>query len=289
MKTLDDFLKAIRLAVAPTTYVRKAAQIRAYGRFLAGRNVHYYDAKKETIEEYLRQLPGGQGSKQQTWQVIKEFYGFLPVQPNPAGEIKFTRREDRLRLFQVPSAAIVADLITLSGKKEARLRRDGWQDALAKRNALMIELAYGSGLRRTELQRLNIEDIDLIERTAHIHGKGNKDRVVPVTAAAVNALRDYLFLAPAPRGPLLRSYRARRLCPEGVSDIFNKKIGVRPHLFRHACAVHMLKAGCSIRYIQKLLGHKSLDSTQIYTRIDKANLAQVVNRTHPRACLAVPD
>jgi site-specific recombinase XerD len=211
--------------------------------------------------------------------VIKEFYDYLSDLPNPAGEIKFlhstwgNRRSRSFRLFRVPSASVVQEIITLTGEREK---------ALDKRNSLMLELAYGSGLRRMELIRLNVEDVDLVERTAHVWGKGNKDRIVPITGAAVNALREYLFLSPIPRGPLLRSHSGRRLTPEEITWIFKRKIGIRPHLFRHACAVHMLQNGCNIRYIQKLLGHERLDSTQIYTQIDKKNLGEIINKTHPR-------
>lgn len=289
---VESFLNLLQISNAPTTYTRKRSQLKAFLRFLNGKAKHYCDVTKETVETYLMQLPGCQQSKQQCCQVIKEFYDYLADilrqsvelgggQANPASEIKFLHPARRLWSLSavarakadVPSASVVQKIITLTGEKET---------SLDKRNALMVELAYGSGLRRTELLRLNVEDVDLVERTVHVWGKGNKDRIVPITEAAVNALREYLFLVPAVRGPLLRSCREKRLAPEQVTEIFKKKIGIRPHLFRHACAVHMLKAGCNIRYIQKMLGHERLDSTQIYTRIDKENLRQVIESRHPR-------
>lgn len=274
MERITGFLNMLQISNAPTTFRRKKAQLKAYLNKLAENKKHYHDATKEIIEQYLLSLPGGQQSKQQCCQVIKEFYDYLHLKENPAIKIKVKNAisKNRLRLFRIPSVSDMEKLLSVKGNS-----------ILTKRNFLMLELAYGSGLRRTELLRLDIEDVDLVEKTVHVHGKGNKDRVVPITESAVKALREYLFYSPVIRGPLLRSCRGKRLTPEWLTAIFKNKIGIRPHLFRHACAVHMLKAGCSIRYIQQLLGHERLDSTQIYTRIDKKNLSEIIHRTHPRS------
>ena len=278
---LEAFLQHLQLSVAATTYMQKKAVIKAFLRYLIGKKKNYIEVTKPDIEEYLLQLPGGMGYKQQTCKVIKEFYDYVKAVPNPASKIKFLHSsyKHRLRLFRIPSASKVQEIITLTGEKD---------HVLDKRNVLMLELAYGSGLRRTELLRLDVEDVDTVERTVHVCGKRNKERVVPVTQSALHALKEYIFRSENIRGPLLRSRTNKRLTPEEVTNIFKKKIGFNPHLFRHACATHMLQNGCNIRYIQELLGHSGLDSTQIYTHTCKEDLKKVLLKTHPMSLLAEP-
>lgn len=145
----------------------------------------------------------------------------------------------------------------------------------------MAELAYGSGLRRGELERLNIEDIDLENGTAQVRGKGGKMRIVPLTAITIEFIRRVIADRKAYRGPLLVSFTGRRLGGGAIGWIFAEKIGIRPHLLRHACATHMLRNGCNLRVIQDLLGHARLTTTMLYTHINKRDLQKVVNGFHP--------
>jgi integrase/recombinase XerC len=279
MEKVEGFLKNLKLTSAAATYVRKKVQIKVFLNYLFEKGGNYFEATKQDIEGYLLQLPGGTGYKQQTCILIRAFYDYLPVAPNPASEIKFLYSSNKRRLYRIPPVSVMEGIIAFTQEKDA---------VLDKRNALMLELAYGSGLRRTELVRLDTEDIDQAAHTAYVLGKRNKERIVPVTAAALYALREYLFAGGHVRGPLLRSRTGRRLKPEMITTIFKKKTGLNPHLFRHACATHMLKAGCNIRYIQELLGHDSLESTQIYTHTSKEDLRKVMQETHPMSLQITP-
>ena len=268
----EDFLDGLRMSLASATYVRKKSQLMGFIQYLAERKKNYIEIKKGDIEEYLLHGRDALGSKGQKVQVIRDFYNYLQVSPNPAGEIKFLPKAERKKPFmRLPSPEGIVHLIRQTSSKDG---------ILDKRNALMLELAYGSGLRRGELLRLNVEDIDIAGRKALVLGKGNKQRVVPLTKSAIGALKEYLFLSQAIRGPLLRSYRGRRLTGVTVTDIFKREFNMNPHSLRHACAMHMLKRGCNIRYIQKLLGHEGLESTQIYTRMEKGDLQEVIERCH---------
>jgi site-specific recombinase XerD len=133
------------------------------------------------------------------------------------------------------------------------------------------------------LRRVNVEDLDLEDRSIRVTGKGSKMRIVPITSTAADVARQYLSIRHASRGPLLVSYTGRRLSSNGVYAVMCKRAGIRPHLLRHACATHMLQNGAGIRTIQELLGHADLKATQIYTHLDKTDLAAVVERRHPRA------
>jgi len=269
---LNEFLKQIRLRVAATTHCRKAAMLRHFYRWLINQKKNYTELKQPDIEEYLRSLDGGRQHRQAACFLIREFCRYLKVPDNPAEKI-FFKPERSKRLFTVPGQPAIERML-------ARLSsRTG---PLVLRDRLLAELAYGSGLRRAELARLNIDDVDLEERTVTVTGKGEKSRNVPLTARAVELIREYLAVRPA-RGPLVISHRGKRLALASVAHILKYRVGLRPHLFRHACATHMLQNGCGIRVIQDLLGHTDLESTTIYTHLDKSDLAAVVREKHPRS------
>ncbi|MBD3314622.1 MAG: tyrosine-type recombinase/integrase [Chitinivibrionales bacterium] len=276
--TLDTdaarFLAQVRLAVTPTTYVRKRNELEGFLRHCIAKRKHYTAATKDDIERYLLARPRTRARRLQITCTLRDFYRFLGFEPpaNPAADITFLPAKVQ-RLPHVPGKAAVKRSI-------AGLTADGTEMAL--RNRLMAELAYGSGLRRAELRKLDIEDIDLEESVAHVAGKGGKDRTVPLTATAVAILREYLALRRAHRGPLLVAATGRRLSLQRTYEVFRDKAGIRPHLMRHACATHMLKNGCNLRIIQELLGHSRLTTAQIYTHIEKNDLRAVIDRMHPR-------
>ncbi len=274
-----DYLRHIRMRNASTTYTRKTWMIQTFAHRLADEHKNYAEVKKADVERFLLSLDAGQQFRQATCTVIREFYGFLKVRyphaypaVNPAAGIEF--KPDRSgRLFKVPSQAAVDAVF------DRLYERDGDLDI---RDRLMAELAYGSGLRRAELSRIDIEDIDLEANTAQVMGKGNKPRVVPITEKTAVTVREYLARRHASRGPLFISLTGRRMGPGCVSYALRDRVGIRAHLLRHACATHLLKNGCGIRVIQELLGHERLGTTYLYTAITKENLREVIDRSHPR-------
>lgn len=167
-------------------------------------------------------------------------------------------------------------------------------DALGLRDRAALEVLYSTGIRRAELAALHLEDVTLEERRIRVRGKGNRERIVPLGKPAARAVRRYLEKA---RPTLLRrrspslflSARGETMDPRELllrvrecarKAGIRKKIGL--HTFRHSCATHMLRGGADIRYIQALLGHRSLTSTQVYTRVEVADLRRVLERCHPR-------
>jgi integrase/recombinase XerD len=271
-----DYLQRIRPRIAATTYRRKSWMVQAYARYLGtlrgGKNIT--SAKRADVETFLLSLNASQQFRQAVCCTIRELYDTMRHPENPAAKIEF--KPDRSRkLPLVPSHSAIAEIF-------ARLSDDG--SGLRIRDRLMVELAYGSGLRRDELRRLNIEDVDLESGTAQVTGKGDKCRTVPLTTKTAETIRRYLTRRTATRGPLLVSYAGRRLSCMGIYATMLTHAGIRPHLLRHACATHMLANGCGVRVIGELLGHADLASTQIYTSIEKGDLARIVNEKHPRKC-----
>jgi len=171
---------------------------------------------------------------------------------------------------------------------------------LGKRDRAVVELLYGTGIRRSECVRLDLSDVDLHEERLLIRtGKGRKDRLVPLPGRAKAALVTYLaevrpeFLKdPCERAlfiGLSRRAAGQRLSPARVNKIVAQAAAraglpgrVHAHALRHACASHLLSGGAAIRHVQELLGHQHLRSTAVYTRLTPRHLAEAVARAHPR-------
>lgn len=275
-----DYMRHIRPRIASTTYHRKLWQIGAFFKYLAAKGKNPANVTRADVEDYLSGLKCSQQFRQAMCGVVREFYEFQKIRhpyncpaENPAAGIEF-KPDKSGRLFKVPNQSSVDEIFTRLYEKDGDLNI---------RDRLMAELAYGSGLRRAELSRLDIEDIDLETNTAQVMGKGSKPRVVPLTERTADTVREYLSRRHASRGPLLVSFFGRRLGVTGVYEVMRRRVGMRPHLMRHACATHLLKNGCGIRVIQELLGHERIDTTYIYTAVTKENLRDVVGRSHPRA------
>ena len=176
----------------------------------------------------------------------------------------------------------------------ARLLEIPDEDALAIRDRAIMELLYSSALRLIELIRLDCDDLALADRAVSVLGKGNIARIVPVGSYALTALRRWLRyrgkIAKANEAALFVGRNGRRLGSRNVQLRINywarrQGIGVRvhPHMFRHSCATHLLESSGSIRDVQEFLGHASISSTQIYTHLNFQHLAEVYDKTHPRA------
>ncbi len=172
---------------------------------------------------------------------------------------------------------------------------------LAARDQAITELLYSSGLRIGELLGLDVAAsasasgwVDLADATAHVLGKGSKRRTVPVGRAALVALRHYLALRPllaaAGEPALFVSQRGSRLTPNQLRNRLQAQAArsglptkVHPHMLRHSFASHVLQSSGDLRAVQELLGHASISTTQVYTKLDYQHLAKVYDAAHPRA------
>lgn len=165
---------------------------------------------------------------------------------------------------------------------------------IVDRDRAILELLYSSGLRLAELIDLNVDDIDSRDATVRVTGKGNKDRIVPVGRKALTALERWhktrAGMANNDEPALFVSNRGHRLSHRSVQarlTYWAKRQGidskVYPHLFRHSFASHLLESSHDLRGVQELLGHSNISTTQIYTHLDFQHLAQIYDKTHPRA------
>ena len=169
---------------------------------------------------------------------------------------------------------------------------------LGLRERAIMELFYSSGIRLSELAGLNQEDINYAQGLIKIHGKGRKERIVPIGERALTALRAYLAIrgeGPASTteyraNPLFLNSAGQRLTARGVARVVDQSIEgsginrkISPHALRHSFATHMMDAGADLRAIQELLGHESLSTTQKYTAVSISRLMEVYDKAHPKA------
>jgi integrase/recombinase XerC len=183
-----------------------------------------------------------------------------------------------------------AEQALLVSSDAGQLADEPW---ISARNAAILTLLYGSGLRISEALALTRNDIPDSTNSLRITGKGNKTRIVPLLAAAKEAIAAYLKTCPFAidaDAPLFRGARGGQLQPAIIQREMQKMrsaLGLpetaTPHALRHSFATHLLSAGGDLRAIQELLGHASLSTTQIYTGVDAARLLDIFERAHPRA------
>jgi len=207
---------------------------------------------------------------------------------NPASDLEMPRREKRLPKH-VLSIAEVERVLALPKQNEV----------LGLRDRAILEVLYATGLRRSEVAALRIDDIDSDRRTVMVRqGKGKKDRVVPLGERALSWVRRYLDVARPEletadsEGALFLGVLGEALGPPWITERVRRyveasQIGKKGacHLFRHTMATLMLEGGADIRYVQEMLGHATIETTQLYTQVSIQKLREVHAATHPGAKL----
>ena len=164
----------------------------------------------------------------------------------------------------------------------------------ALRDRAMLELLYATGIRVGELTGLNVGDVDLVRHVAKVTGKGNKQRVVPFGVPAARTVEEWLDggrpeLADDDEAALFVGSRGKRIDQRQVRRVVERAAqragasDVTPHSMRHSAATHLLEGGADLRVVQELLGHSSLQTTQIYTHVSAQRLKKVYDQAHPRA------
>ncbi|MBI0166140.1 tyrosine-type recombinase/integrase [Snodgrassella sp. M0351] len=225
--------------------------------------------------------PASLARKLSTW---RAYFNFLQrhgkIETNPTNNIKAPKAGARL-----PKAVPAEKLNHTFDQPTA-------EDTLSLRDQAIFELLYGSGLRLSELVQLDLHHLMLNENWVHVSGKGNKQRQVPLGQKSIDALRRYLTCryAIAGENAVFTSQRGTRLSARQIQNRLNvwsithgSDRHLSPHMLRHSFASHVLQNAHDIRAVQELLGHKSISTTQQYTKLDFNHLAQIYDSTHPRA------
>ncbi len=238
---------------------------------------------------------------------VRSFVKFLVKQGifefNAARLLKTPKAEKNLP--DVVSERAMADVLSVKNKEAA----ESIQPSLSLRDRAVIELLYSSGLRRSELCSIDRSELDLKARTVRVIGKGSKQRIVPIGAKAVEAIKAYLAERKNPLPFEEEAHRSRsgamgrsdaealfllkngsRLTPRMVYDIVSKAFAhqpdmrrAHPHMLRHTTATHLLDHGADLRAVKEILGHESLRTTQRYTHLTVERMKSVYDQAHPRS------
>ncbi len=288
-------MMSVERAAAKNTLTAYARDLEDAAGFLAGRGRDLSDAAAEDVEAYFSAL-GAKGLSPATASrrraAVRQFYRFV------LGE--GWRGDDPSRRVEAPSKRRSLPKV-LSREEIDRLiaaaaARDGAQGL---RLACMVELAYASGLRISELTGLTLASLARDPAYLIVRGKGGKERLAPLNGAARAAVKAYLaartqFLPKGDKAnPWLFPSRGKggRLTPRRFAQLLDEAAAgagidparVSPHVLRHAFATHLLEGGADLRVVQTLLGHADIATTQIYTHVAGERLAAVVNTKHPLA------
>jgi integrase/recombinase XerC len=248
-----------------------------------------------TIREWLALLHSAQKKKTSVARklaALRTFFQFMvregKLESNPAKLVSTPRLEKKL-----PQHLSIEDTIRFIETPDA-------DTDLGKRDRAILELMYATGVRVSELTKLNLGDIDFHLKLIRVTGKRRKQRIVPFGEPAAVGLKDYLtvrdrFLMNAPVSKrdleaVFLNYQGTRITTRSVGRMVEKYIRVcagmhdiSPHALRHSFATHLLDSGADLRDIQELLGHARLSTTQIYTHVSMEKLVEVYDKAHPKA------
>lgn len=294
-RMLGDYLDALRVrGLSPATLTSRAQALRGFLAFLA--RLEKKDLRAVTradMEAHAAALAAGltPGTRRVHQTALRSFFGWLEaadaILVNPCAGVPLPKLQDRLprRVLTVSEVARV-------------LAQPDATAAQGKRDRALLEVLYSAGLRLAEVAALGVHDLDLSAGFVRVaRGKGGRGRVAPLGASAVEALRAYLDARrawQAAGGPLTSALWLSPIRPHGplkkeAVALIVRRCAVRAgiggasaHAWRHTCATHLMRDGAAVVYVQHLLGHRSLKTTQVYTRVSVADVRAMVRASHPR-------
>src|ERR1700746_2857479 len=220
---------------------------------------------------------------------LRAFYKFLVdrqrLRLDPLRQLQLPKLEKKLPL--VLTRQQIDELLAAPLRIKKEHAAPGW---MPLRDVAVMELFYSSGLRLSELAALDVDDVDLYTESVRVFGKGRKERLCPIGAPALEAIQKYRSNANVHSGALFISKSRKRISSRSIWLILKRylrhtsiPISISPHKLRHSFATHMLDRGADLRSVQALLGHASLSTTQIYTRVTVERLKKAYAEAHPRA------
>jgi integrase/recombinase XerD len=294
---VEAFLEmmAVERAAARNTLTAYARDLADAGGFLAARGRDLADASAEDIEAYFADL-GARGASPATAArrraAVRQFYRFV------LGE--GWRDDDPSRRVEAPRKGRPLPKVLSRDEMERLIAAAGSRDgAQGLRFGCMVELAYASGLRISELTALPLAALARDPAYLIVKGKGGKERLAPLNETARAAVKAYLDVRPQflPKGDKANPWlfpsrgKAGRLTPRRFAQVLDEAAAdagidpdrVSPHVLRHAFATHLLEGGADLRVVQKLLGHADIATTQVYTHVASDRLREVVQTRHPLA------
>ncbi len=253
--------------------------VEGFASFLDERGVPLDKLKRNHIMDYLieRRKTLGAPSISRLLAAIKSFLKFMVldniIDSSPASDIGGPRLEEKLPVV------LTEDEIELFISASANIKEH-----------FILEILYSTGMRVSELSALKVSDIDLNEKWIKVIGKGRKERFVPFSVKTARLMKRYFSEKGINEGFVVRGHRGAPMSREGIWRLIKrcaKRAGIKksiaPHTLRHTFATHLLEHGADLRSIQVLLGHSNIDTTQIYTHVNRRNIKEMHSRYHPRS------
>ena len=286
---VEEYLVALRVERGLS-----ANTIAAYTRDL-GQYLHFLDGQEpdgESVADFvsdLRRRDLADSTVARKIASVRGLHRFLVTeglrQTDPTALVDSPRRPDPF-----PKALTIDEAIAL-------VEAPGAGNAAARRDRALLEFLYGTGARVSETVGVDLRDLDLDDKVARVTGKGSKQRLVPMGTKTVEAIWQWLpdrlsLISRKSAGdPLFVNLRGRRLSRQAVFDIVKKHAAtadieprrVSPHVLRHSAATHMVEAGADLRTVQEMLGHATITTTQVYTRVSPAHVMEIYVEAHPRS------
>ena len=291
-KLVIDFLEYIEFEKNYSNYtvINYRDDLEDFLQFVEDKKLNIKEIDYTAIRDYLNLLYDKKYSNKTISRhisTLRSFYRYLKkkniIENNPMTLISNPKLEKKL-----PKVLSYSDVEAILNALD-----DGTQ--LGKRNTLILELLYATGVRVSELVNMKWVDIDFSRREIHILGKGNKERIVLFGSRCEELLLDYQknaylewnkkdidYLLLGVRGNKINERQVRTVVDDAVTKA-GMKLHISPHSLRHTFATHMLNEGADLRSVQALLGHESLSTTTIYTHVSNERLRNVYLHTHPRA------
>lgn len=289
---LNDFCDYLKIdkRYSDLTVESYRTEIKGYLDFFKEKNIKVKDIKNSDIKDYLAYIKKGETSERtlaHNVSVIRTFYKFLLtlkiIERNPTEFLELPKLRKKL-----PTV--------LSKEEVEKLLDIDLTDCYSYRNKAMLELLYSTGLRVSELVNLELSNIDLENCTLKTIGKGNKERIIPISDYALYYVEKYINEY---RGSMLKkgvnnyvfiNNHGNVMTRQGFFKIIKKlavekniKTPISPHTLRHSFATHLLDYGADLRSIQEMLGHSNLSTTQIYTHVSSEHLKDNYNSSHPHS------
>lgn len=277
---------------SPKTLENYTLALRLLREWLGDRFTKWRNLTPDHFRAYLFELQKAELARSTVrlrFAAYRSFYKFLVHRrgypKSPVAEVELPKADKPLPV--VLTLTQIEELLALPMKSKLEGQAPSW---MRERDAAILELFYSTGLRLAELASLDVEDIDTVNESVRVMGKGSKERLVPIGSFAMKAMQVYRSAAEVFEGPLFISKLRKRLSTRSINSVLKKYLGqssiafnVTPHKLRHTFATHLLDHGADLRSVQALLGHASLSTTQIYTHVTKERLREAYTNAHPRA------
>ena len=298
IKEIEEFKEYLKYSLnySDKTITSYEQDIISFYYFIFSEGVDIDDVDMQIIRNYLStQIEKGISKRTlcRRLSCYRHYYSFL-LDKGYVHDNCFVFVHSPKKEIRYPRALYLEQVETLFERNRER------SDHLMLRDQVILELLYASGMRASEFVNVKIQDIDFRNRSIRIIGKGNKERIVPFTKSASITMKDYLKdCRPLLLSKNKREYnldffilndQGKRPTTRGLEYILKNiekltgcNYDLHPHLFRHSFATHLLEGGADLRVIQELLGHESLNTTQVYTHVTEENIKQQFAASHPRA------